>query len=149
MEVETLESPLLVRYEWNEALLHAQWQFLSAPHRAPSALQSLLLAAARPRVRACLLDLQHMPDLSSMGQPQTEYHLLVQLATLPLQHLALVFKADWQHEALLAATDCLAPAYEVQVFDDAATALDWLRQTGEGYRGRTGSEPKGHWALSN
>ncbi|SES77228.1 SpoIIAA-like [Hymenobacter actinosclerus] len=139
MEVETLKSPLVVRYERNAALLHAQWQFLSAPHRAPSALQSLLTAAAAPRVRDCLLDLRHMPDLASMGQPQTEYHLLVQLASLPLQHLALVFKADWQHEALLAATDYLAPTYEVQVFDDDATALDWLRQTGEGYRGRGGS----------
>ena len=149
MEVETLESPLVVRYERNDTLLHAKWQFLAHPHRAPSALQNLLAAAARPRVRACLLDLQYMPDLSSMGQPQTEYHLLVKLATLPLQHLALVFKADWQHEALLAATNCLAPAYEVQVFDDAAMALDWLRQSGEGHLGRGGGQTEQRWPLSN
>lgn len=135
MEVETLENALVIKYERNAALLHAQWQFLAAPHRAPSALCSLLAAVSGPRVRACLLDLQHMPDLACLGQGQTEYHLLLQLAALPLQQLALVLKTDGQHEALLAATNQLLPAFEVQVFDDAATALDWLRQTGEGYRG--------------
>ncbi|MBT2556385.1 hypothetical protein J7E24_01165 [Hymenobacter sp. ISL-91] len=90
-----------------------------------------------------------MPDLSSMGHSQTEYHLLVKLAALPLQHLALVFKADWQHEALLAATSCLAPAYEVQVFDDAAMALDWLRQSGAGHLGRGGGRIEQHRPLSN
>ena len=149
MEVETLENPLVVRYERNEALLHAEWRFLAAPHRAPSALQSLLTAAASPRVRACLLDLQHMPDLSSMGQPLAEYHLLLKLAALPLQHLALVFKADWQHEALLAVTGHLVPAYEVQVFDDAAMALDWLRQTSDGHQGRARGGPEQRRPLSN
>ncbi|WP_019946507.1 hypothetical protein [Hymenobacter aerophilus] len=149
MEVETADCPLEVKYERNAALLHAQWRFLAAPHRAPLALQGLLAAAAGPRVRDCLLDLRHMPDLGSMGQPQTEYHLLVQLASLPLQHLALVFKADWQHEALLAAMHDQAPAYEVQVFDDAATALDWLRHTGEGFRGRSRSGSAMHRSLSN
>lgn len=149
MDVGTAECPLEVKYERNAALLHAHWRFLAAPHRAPLALQSLLAAAAGPRVRDCLLDLRHMPDLASMGQPQTEYHLLVQLASLPLQHLALVFKADWQHEALLAAMHHRAPAYEVQVFDDAAMALDWLRQTGEAFRGRAGSGARPHRPLSN
>ncbi|WP_139255209.1 STAS/SEC14 domain-containing protein [Hymenobacter psychrophilus] len=135
MEVETLENALVVRYERNAALLHAQWQFLAAPHWAPSALRSLLTALAGPRVRACLLDLQHMPDLASLGQGHTEYHLLLQLAALPLHQLALVLKTDRQHEAVLAAASQLMPSFEVQVFDDAATALDWLRQTGEGYRG--------------
>ncbi|RIY12864.1 hypothetical protein D0T11_03830 [Hymenobacter rubripertinctus] len=77
-------------------------------------------------VGAWLLDLQDMPDLL-LDQHWLEYHYLPRVAALPLRHLALVLKSQWQHQTLLDARG-IPPAFEVQIFDDAATALDWLQQ---------------------
>lgn len=128
METSKFGSAFLIKHEKNSGFVHAQWNLMAALHHAPPALNYLVTVVAEQRVSHCLLDLQHMPDLVLLGHHQIEYHLLLQLSALPLRNLALVLKSDWQHEALLTAASKLSPSFDVQVFDDVPTALDWLRQ---------------------
>ena len=120
-------SEFLIRYEQAGRVLYTQWQALASIHRASLALEQLLGMVRQQQIGAWLLDLRNMPDLLLLDQQWLEYHYLPSVAALPLRHLALVLKSQSQHQTLLDARG-LPPAFEVQIFDDAVTALDWLRQ---------------------
>ena len=126
--VKGTSTEFSIYHEQGAAILQAQWQPLASVHRAAPALQRLLNMLTEHCVSSWLLDLHHMPDLLLIDQHWLEYYYLPAVAALPLRHLALVLKPHGQHETLLDARENLAPAFEIQVFDDATTALDWLRQ---------------------
>ena len=140
-------SEFLIRYEQPGEVLYTQWQALASIHRASPALEQLLGVVREQQTSAWLLDLHDMPDLLLLDQQWLEYYYLPRVAALPLRHLALVLKSQWQHQTLLDARG-LPPTFEVQIFDDAATALDWLHHVAG-----TASQPlaphqKGPWTAS-
>lgn len=137
----------LIRYEQPGSVLYTQWQALASIHRASPALEQLLNVVNQEQVGAWLLDLQNMPDLLMLDQQWLEYQYLPRAVALPLRHLALVLKSEWQHHTLLYA-HILPPTFEVQIFDDATSALDWLRQVAGPRAGQSAARRMGQRAAS-
>ncbi|MBT9393126.1 hypothetical protein KLP40_08115 [Hymenobacter sp. NST-14] len=141
-------SEFLIRREQLGSVLYTQWQMRASIHRALPALEQLLALVRREQTGAWLLNLEDMPDLLMLDPQWLEYYYLPRVVALPLRHLALVLRSPWQHQTLLDARG-LPPAFEVQIFDDATAALDWLRQVAgsqEGYQD-SGLAPD-QWAAS-
>ena len=120
-------SCFLVRHEQAHNLLYIEWQPLVSATPAREMLQSLLSGIDAQRSSGWLVNLHGMPALSLSDQQWLEHHYLPQLARLPLRHMALILTSHRQHQDLLDITTHFPPPFEVQVFDDSATALEWLR----------------------
>lgn len=120
-------SCFLVRHEQAHNLLYIEWQPLVSAAPAREMLQHLLTTIDARHSSRWLVNLHGMPALSLSDQHWLEQHYLPQLARLPLQHMALILSSHRQHEDLLDVTAHCPPPFEVQVFDDLTTALEWLR----------------------
>ncbi|GAB3300279.1 hypothetical protein GCM10027348_25140 [Hymenobacter tenuis] len=115
-------------YEPQHCLLRLHWQALSSFYQIQQCVPDVLERLQKEQIQGLLLDLDGMPDLSAMDQYWLEVRCLAGLPNLPLQHLALVLTSHTQHQMLLEVS-LRQPAFEIQVFDDADTALDWLRSS--------------------
>jgi len=122
-------SCFLVRHERARNLLYIEWQPLASAAPAREMLQHLLTVIDARHTTRWLVNLHGMPALSLSDQHWLEQHYLPQLARLPLQHMALILTSYRQHEDLLDVTAHFPPPFEVQVFDEPATALEWLHNT--------------------
>lgn len=119
-------SCFLVRHEQARNLLYIEWQPLVSAAPAREMLQQLLTVVDTRHSTRWLVNLHGMPALSLSDQHWLEQHYLPQLARLPLQHMALILTSHRQHQDLLDVTAHFPPPFEVQVFDDVATGLEWL-----------------------
>lgn len=116
-----------VQYEPDYRLLNLQWRALSSIHQARDSFQQALETIQRHRIQRLLLNLDGMPELSALDSYLLETNYLLALPSLSLQQVALVLTSYMQHQMLLEST-LRRPPFDIQVFDDAATALEWLRQ---------------------
>ncbi|AHJ95857.1 SpoIIAA family protein [Hymenobacter swuensis] len=123
-------SCFLVRHEQARNLLYIEWQPLVSAAPAREMLQQLLTAIDTRHAVRWLVNLHGMPALSLSDQHWLEQHYLPQLVRLPLQYMALILTSHRQHEDLLDVTAHFPPPFEVQVFDDLTTALEWLHYVG-------------------
>ena len=119
-------SCFLVRHEPARNLLYIEWQPLVSCAPAREMLQQLLTVIDTRHSTRWLVNLHGMPALSLSDQQWLEQHYLPQLTQLPLQHMALILTSPRHHEDLLDITARFPPPFEVQVFDDVATGLEWL-----------------------
>ncbi|GGG45619.1 hypothetical protein [Hymenobacter glacieicola] len=113
-------------YETDHNLLQVQWQALSSTHQAKDYLLDVLEKVRSQRIQRLLLNLDGMPELSVLDCYVLEKRVLQQLPNLQLQQLALVLTSYMQHQALLESS-VMSPPFDMQVFDDSSTALEWLR----------------------
>ncbi|MBX0292705.1 hypothetical protein K3G63_19830 [Hymenobacter sp. HSC-4F20] len=113
-------------YEPEHRLLQVQWRPLSSPHQAKDCLLEVLQQVQNQRVQQLLLNLDGMPELSALDCYLLETSYLLALPLLPLRQVALVLTSYMQHQLLLEIT-LHQPPFEIQVFDDAHTAREWLR----------------------
>lgn len=114
-------------YEPAHQLLRLQWQALSSLHHVRTCLLAVYERVREQGACRVLLDLHGMPELSAQDRYWLETCYLPLLPKLPLQQVGLVLTSHTQHQTLLEMSNVL-PAFDVQVFDDAETALEWLRQ---------------------
>lgn len=124
-------SCFLVRHEQAHNLLYIEWQPLVSAAPAREMLLNLLSVIDARHSSRWLVNLHGMPALSLSDQQWLEHHYLPQLAKLPLQYMALILTSYRQHQDLLDVTSHFPPPFEVQVFDDSVTALEWLRHASE------------------
>ncbi|RPD46291.1 hypothetical protein DNI29_14915 [Hymenobacter sediminis] len=104
-----------------------QWRAFSSIHYAKDSFQRTLETIQRQHIQRVLLNLDGMPELSALDAYLLETNYLLALPMLPLQQVALVLTSYMQHQMLLEST-LQQPSFDIQVFDDAATALEWIRQ---------------------
>lgn len=116
-----------VHYEPAHRLLCLQWRALSSIHHIKDRFLQVMETIQRQRIQRVLLNLDGMPELSALDSYLLETNCLLAMPLLPLQQVALVLTSYMQHQMLLEST-LQQPSFDIQVFDDAATALEWLRQ---------------------
>ncbi|WP_139924815.1 hypothetical protein [Hymenobacter sp. DG01] len=115
-------------YDSAHCLLQLQWLALSPMHLAKDCLLDALRLVQRQGVQRVLLNLDGMPELSALDAYLLETNLLLALPALSVQQVALVLTSYMQHQLLLESS-LRQPPFDIQVFDDAETALDWLQQS--------------------
>ncbi|UPL49346.1 hypothetical protein [Hymenobacter sublimis] len=115
-------------YETDHGLLQVHWRALSSTHQAKDCLLGVLEKVRAQRIQRLLLNLDGMPELSVLDCYVLEKRVQQQLPGLQLQQLALVLTSYMQHQALLESS-VVSPPFDMQVFDDSATALEWLQQS--------------------
>lgn len=115
-------------YDPANGLLQLQWLALSPMHQAKDCLLEALQLVQRQRAQRVLLNLDGMPELSALDAYLLETNLLLALPALTVQQVALVLTSYMQHQILLESS-LRRPPFDIQVFDDAETALDWLQQS--------------------
>lgn len=117
-----------ITYDPANRLLQLQWLALSPMHQAKDCLLDALQLVQRQNAHRVLLNLDGMPELSALDVYLLETSLLLALPALSVRQVALVLTSYLQHQLLLESS-LQQPPFDIQVFDDAETALDWLQQS--------------------
>lgn len=117
-----------LQFHTADNLLQVQWRALAAPYQLQTALGQLIELVRIQGISRWLLDLANMPMVGPVGLQAFDADSLQLLAKLPLQQVAVVLTSYQQHQELLDVMLRFAPCFEVQVFDEATTALEWLLQ---------------------
>lgn len=114
-------------YQSDQHLLGLRWLTFSSLQQVRASLMAALSQFKRHRTHRLLLDLEGMPELSAADHYWLETAYFPALAHFPMRQVALVLTSHRQHQALLESSVHQFPL-DLQVFDDAATALEWLQQ---------------------
>lgn len=119
-----------LQYDEALGLLRLEWISGDDTHTLRASAAQLLELARRLGVRALLLDMNTVPNISVDDEHWLGTHWMPGILQLPLQHLVLAIDGSRVHNQLAidALHDLVQPAirFESHYFPDATSAMQWL-----------------------